>query len=328
MVYKCIKCNYESDKFRNMKKHMNIKKNCIKNFNIIDCSDNEVIVCSLISDYKNKNLDMNKIKNYKFTYKYKDLLYEKIDNIEKNKLKICNYCNLDCKNMYLLREHIIYECFENQMINQYENIREKEQHINNINNINNIIDNNGIVKINSDNTNITNNYILNINNPIPFDNNWDISEINEASKANIILSKYMYTILLKEILNNENNLNVIIDKNKNIGIVYKNDIDRYIRMEIKEIAGETMNKLKDSLLKITDELKNKEIYDESILDYKNKDIKNKHACYINNPETNKNVIHHLTCMYDDVKIISKKKMDENLSKIIIDNDKKLKKFSY
>jgi hypothetical protein len=300
----------------------------------------------LISDYKDKNLDINKIKNYKFTYKNKELLYDKIDTIEKNKLKICKYCNLDCKNMYILREHIIYECFENEMNNLSE-LRDKNK---NLTNINNIVDNNGTIKINSDNIlfsgtsvientqfsgNITNNYIVNINNPIPFDDNWDISEINDASKANIILSKYMYTILLNEIMSKENNLNVIIDKNKNVGIIYKNDIDRYIRMEIKEIAGETMNKLKSSLLKISDELKNKEIYDESILDYKNKDIKNKHACYINNPETNKNVNHHIISMYDNVKINSKKKMEDILNNSIISTDKndeivdkKIKKFAY
>ena len=45
---------------------------------------------------------------------------------------------------------------------------------------------------------------------------------------NCIYCKKTYTRLLEEILNDEINLNVIIDKEKDSGMVYKNDIDKYI----------------------------------------------------------------------------------------------------
>ena len=63
----------------------------------------------------------------------------------------------------------------------------------------------------------------------------------------------MYTKLLEEILKNEINLNIIIDKNDNSGMVYKNDIDTYIKMKIKDIIDKTMEKLKNHLLNFIDD---------------------------------------------------------------------------
>ena len=51
--------------------------------------------------------------------------------------------------------------------------------------------------------------------------------------------------LLEEILKNEINLNVIIDKDNDLGIVYKNDIDKYIQIKSKNIVDNTMIKLKN-----------------------------------------------------------------------------------
>ena len=112
---------------------------------------------------------------------------------------------------------------------------------NNNNNSNNNITNN----------NITNNIYLNIKNPIPFDDNWNISNIDNKDK--IIFSKIMYTNLLTEILKNEINLNVIIDKDNDSGIVYKNNIDKYIKMKSEDIIDKTMLKLKEHLLSINND---------------------------------------------------------------------------
>jgi hypothetical protein len=65
----------------------------------------------------------------------------------------------------------------------------------------------------------------------------------------------MYTGLLEEILKNEMNLNVIIDKENQSGIVYKNDIDKYIEMKSQDIVNNTMEKLKNQLLDINNETK-------------------------------------------------------------------------
>jgi len=53
----------------------------------------------------------------------------------------------------------------------------------------------------------------------------------------------MYTDLLEKILKNDINLNVIIDKEKESGMVYKNNIEQYIHMKMKDIIDKTMTKL-------------------------------------------------------------------------------------
>ena len=58
--------------------------------------------------------------------------------------------------------------------------------------------------------NITNIYVEIKQPPISFDNNWNLSQISEGDKSNIMISNFMYTKLLEEILKNEINLNVII----------------------------------------------------------------------------------------------------------------------
>jgi hypothetical protein len=59
----------------------------------------------------------------------------------------------------------------------------------------------------------------------------------------------MYKNFLKEILNNEINLNVVIDKeNNDYCMVYKNNIDKYIQMKSKDIVENTMKKLNCQLL--------------------------------------------------------------------------------
>jgi len=57
----------------------------------------------------------------------------------------------------------------------------------------------------------------------------------------------MYTELLEEILKNDINLNVIIDKDNDSGMVYKNNIDKYIQMKLKDIISNTMEKLNNHL---------------------------------------------------------------------------------
>jgi hypothetical protein len=51
-------------------------------------------------------------------------------------------------------------------------------------------------------------------------------------------------------MKNEINLNVIIDNENNSGMVYKNDIEKYIQMKSKDIVDNTMKKLSDHLIEI------------------------------------------------------------------------------
>ena len=65
----------------------------------------------------------------------------------------------------------------------------------------------------------------------------------------------MYTELFEEILKNNVNLNVIIDKEKKYGIVYKNNIDKYIKIELKDIILNTIDKLYNHLIYINNSQK-------------------------------------------------------------------------
>ena len=129
--------------------------------------------------------------------------------------------------------------------------------------------------------NITNNINFNfeIKSPIPFENNWDLSHISDGDKTDIIVSRYMYTKLLEQVLENDVNLNVILDKNKNSGLVYKDDLNKYCQMKINDIADKTMEKLHTQLHEIRTEnndtiedilIHSRRIIDKKMIDY-NKD---------------------------------------------------------
>jgi hypothetical protein len=330
--YKCRKCGYEKNLFRDMKNHININKSCIKDFSCMDLSNDEILIMTLMP-YSNgvQNFDFEKIKNYNNTYKNKNILLELLFDIDKTKIKKCLYCNKDFSKIKELKYHIIMDCFENEMCNK-KNINVENLNINNNTNENNANENNennANININTCNTinninsgtinninNINNvNIILNINNikPVPFDDNWTLSNLNNKDKANIMISKYMYSLLLTEILENNNNLNVIIDKEKDFGIVYKNDLEKYIKMEIKQIISNSMEKLQKNLLIINNDLKDNGTYDENYLSTKDKDIKHKFNVFKYDFKTSEIVNKCMTDIFDKKKDLSKKVMKDFLS---------------
>ena len=319
--YKCKKCGYQQNYFRDIKKHINIKKNCIIDFSCLELNNDEILIMSVIPYVNNKqDIDLSLIKNYKNTYKNKDLLFNDLSEIDKNKIKNCKYCNKSFTLIKDLKKHIIIECFENQMKNIADNNLNEINYINNYNIENTKIEGSKIENstINNTTNNITN-IIVNIENPLPFDDNWDITKISDNEKSHLMLSQLMYTHLLEEILKNNLNLNVIIDKNKEFGIVYKNDFKKYIKMEINEIISNSMEKLHNKLLDINNELKKNYFFDKNILDYKSKDIKNKYQCYINNEDTKKKVNEYITDIFDTKKDDSYELMKKILSNEITNN---------
>ena len=297
--YKCRKCGYKTKFFRDLMNHINIMKTCIKDFSCLDLTNDEIFILSLIPYYDNKQkIDPNKIKNYRHTYKNKQLLLNDLFSIDTNKIKTCKYCNTKFSKIQNLKEHVITECFENEMGKNINNI-------NVTNTVNNIINNNNI-------TNIT----VKIDHPIAFDENWDTSKITESDKCQLIISKLMYTKLLGEILKNDSNLNVIIDTNKDFGIVYKNESEKYIKMEIKEIIENSMGKIHKKLLEINEDLKKTGLYEDFVTDYKRKDIDNKHQCYINNIDTKEKVNNFIANVFNNKKEESLKIMKDYLSNSI------------
>lgn len=247
-IYLCKRCELLNTKhFNDLKKHLNRKFPCKKNHNSMMYSNDQIIALSLIPSNTQPYINLDEIEHLKDTELLelnKNELFEELENIDKDKNKSCKYCNKEFSNKQCLKKHFIIECYYNYLLSKKESLN----NINNIdiNNSNNLNINNSSVNSN----NITNNNIninLEVKTPIPFVNDWDISKISEGDRTKIYVSEYMYKNLLEEILKNELNLNVVIDKNKKSGMVYKDDINKYIQMKSRDIVDNTMEKLNSHL---------------------------------------------------------------------------------
>jgi len=278
--YKCKRCGlFETIYYSGIKKHCDRKKYCKKNINYINLSDDQILCLTLLPYYDNihciKLEDIKHLDKSNILDNNKRELFDLLNNIEKNKIKTCNYCNQKFNYITDLKKHVILHCF-------FNSLKKEVDKNNNIDSINNLYNN-------CDINNNTNNYIffeINTPNktPIPFDNDWDISKISDGDKSKIMISNFMYTKLLDEILKNNENLNVIIDKEKESGMVYKNDNEQYKQMTLQDIVDTTMTKLHKHLNDINkndngESLKEvitftRQIIDKKYIDYnKNDDIK-------------------------------------------------------
>ena len=314
--YSCKICDdYFTKNVSEITRHLSRQKQCMRSINSFNYSNDQLIILTLISN-KDNNLKtkINKIdKNNDLIYKNKIEILDNIKLIDKQKLKKCTLCNKDFSKISELKEHFLMECF-------YKS--KKEEVHNNIqislidsNNTTNNTTTNNTNSNNTINNNITNNIYLNIKNPIPFDNDWNISNID---KEKLIFSKIMYTNLLTEILKNEINLNVIIEKDNDSGIVYKNDIDKYIKMKSEDIIDKTMLKLKEHLLSINNDSQDYFIKDFLIMS--KKVIEKKYDDYIeNNDNLKANVSNIIKNIYntkkDDALEVSKTVLNNDLSTI-------------
>ncbi len=86
-----------------------------------------------------------------------------------------------------------------------------------------------------------------------FDEDWSIEHINDYFKLFILLSKTKYTDFLEEIMKNRENLNIILEKNTDSALVYKNQIDFYVKIKIKDFFEQLMIKINIQLQKIFDD---------------------------------------------------------------------------
>ena len=250
LKYICKRCNNKTTTHINdLKKHLMKKKKCPLDKNtFVKYSNDQILVLSLIPYEDDKQcIDESEIEHLEKSdriSKNMNQLFDDLCMIQKDKLKCCKYCNKEFPKISDLKKHVLISCFLNEI--DKKNKSTSDININgDYNLINNSINNNFIT--NNNNVNI----YLNIKNPVPFDEKWNLSEINRLTKIGLIFSNFMYSELLEHILQNENNLNVIIDKDNNSGMVYKNDIDKYIEMKSKDIVYKTMEKLHDNLLDIT-----------------------------------------------------------------------------
>jgi hypothetical protein len=278
--YYCKKCSYKTINFNDLLKHINKQKKCNKNIESYQYSEDQLIVLTLIP-YVNgtQNIDLTDIEYLKESDLLNDNIKELLDslkNIDITKSKICKYCNEEHKKIIDLKKHIIISCFHKELDKRKIDKERNEQSIiieGNNNSLSNCLNN-----YSTTNNNITNNIYFELKNPIPFDDDWDISKIDSLAKGGILINNLMYTTLLDEILKNETNLNVILDKKNDSGIVYKNDIDKYIKMRSKDIVNNTMVKLRKQLLDITSE--SKDIFFNDCIEYSKAIINNKYNEYV------------------------------------------------
>lgn len=327
--YKCINCDYSSSIFTDIKRHIIAKKSCLKNLDENNgLTKDQILILSLLpyDENNNQKINRNNIKNYKNIYINKRLLINLLSENDKNKKKICNFCSMSFNKIQELREHIILNCFEKQVLKNELNDKDNIISSNTINNItnHNIIQQNITQQNITQQNNIcynTTNITFNIQNPISFDKNWDVSDINEFSKkCEILCSDIMYTSLLQKILENSNNLNVIIDKQKNIGFVYKNENEKYVEMNPNDIAENSMEKLHNNLIELNNNIHDKNCFFSSQIKFNEERIKKKLIDYKELNDTKQKVNDYITEMFD-----KKKKESLDISKNI---DSKLLELGY
>ena len=301
--YKCKICNFKTTLLGDMKRHLERTYICKMKPNMYfeNSIDQNIILSLLPDDERFKDLIIKvKSKDYKDLYQSRRrLLMRRLSGHEDDK-KCCSYCNKKFSKIQELREHVLIDCFLEEILEKNNILKndnttsiinnniDNSQIINNIDNSHNIDNSQKITNItnidNSTNINSINidnstNIILNIQTPISFDKSWDISDIDTVSKKlEILCSDVLYTKLLKKILENKNNLNFVYDKKNNVGFVYKNDNEKYIDMDINDIVDTSMKKLHENLLEISSDVKN----------HKNSDNHPEYASYCNEKEININ----------------------------------------
>jgi hypothetical protein len=288
MYYECKSCFHITKQKIEMIRHLNRKNKCIrKNIDSIKYSDSEIYELSIEKKYNDD---------------------DKINNNDKNDIKfICIYCNISFHNKSNLNRHLQNK--KCMIINK------------NINIINNNTNNN------TNNTNILNqqNNIININLSIvkPFEDEWDVSKIDQTLRNMLVLSNMKYTKTLEHILDNETNLNVMINDESDSGLVYTNNIEKFTPMSITDIIDKSMDKLHKQLSIFYNDLKNTNEYmlDDNVLEQvkdatdkkyedfkKNKTINLKVKEFITNIYNNKRnetlKIYDLLCNNDDKDLIN------------------------
>jgi merozoite surface protein 8 len=299
-----------------MKRHLEKRKKCIIKDNINNLSENELYNLSLkkhiniINTYNKENLN----ENYDSTDNFKnnndindnnndinDNNNNEINNNEINKLindmnhNYCEKCDKFFYNKSNLNKHF------------KKNICDKNSKKNNIQNIgvqNNIINNNQKI------INININYIKG------FDEDWDVSKIDDIKKGEILLSNSKFSKTLENILKNDVNLNVILnnDDDNDVGVVYKNKKNRYEPMKNKDIIEMSMEKIYKHLKDFYKEITKNNINDLSESALKNEliELEKKYSRFFNLEDAQDIVRKSFTQIYDTHKKDAEKKFYELL----------------
>jgi hypothetical protein len=293
--YECFRCKYRSKRNSDMKRHLNRKVKCPKNIDSYTYSDEDLYNMSLIlheDDVIDDNTEITDISNSDTNLqnnicKYCFKIFSRPDNVKRHQKNFCKKS---------INKNDIIKPYQNQNI------------INNITNIDNHTNNqtnNNIIIINTNNTSLK-----------PFDGEWTIEHIDSYLKQLILLSETKYTDLLDEILKNKENLNVIIEKDSNSGLVYKNENELYVNMKVKEIIDLSMQKLYEQLSSLYSNVLNNQIsykINTNLIENEKKILDNKFEDYCNNNDTQNIVSNLFTNIYEKNKFEAIKMSDNILS---------------
>ena len=327
--YICKNCNWNTDHLGSMERHLLLKnKNKCSNINKKDFAlynIDERFVFSIIPHEEIEKYKVDQNKNIKNIHLHINELIEKIKFIYLHKIKNCPYCNINCKNYQKLKNHVILKCF---MDSKNKNNSENNININENNITSSILTiNNNNSNNNSNNTNITiENINIEIKYPVSFtEQDWNLEKIDEKRQQIISIHKFAYSSLLKEILKNNINNNVYIDKNNMTthGLVFINNDTKFIPMSIDNIMDRSMHQLNKLLIYINKkfQLDCEKEYDLNINDIirKKNNINKKYNSFLESKQTKEDVKILFTEIFNDYNDVSKKLYDEFMM-IINNND--------
>jgi hypothetical protein len=239
-----------------MKRHLSKKIKCHRLIESYKIKDNEIEELSLtpITENEIKNINDLLCNNIEDTKNNFNNIEDYIAYIDKNNEKKCIYCEKIFFRKYELKRHVLSSC------KKKSNILTKTDNSDNINNDLNdksklVINNNQ--QINNQQINNIQINVFNDKNIInSFDNDWDVTDIDLQKKILLFLADNKYSKTMEEILKNNKNLNVLFDKSSDTGLVYKNDIDKFINIKSDDIIISIIYKLYSHLINFYDEIKN------------------------------------------------------------------------
>ena len=296
--FKCARCEYISKQKIDMKRHLEKIKKC----KILNNSDNKSASQLYFESLTPYNIDCGLDLN--------------IEIKEKDKKFLCEKCNLKCSSKSNLNKH---------MKNSQKCKNNYEENLNNIqhNTLNNTTINNIAVQNNAENiiqNNIVNNININVKSLRGFEEDWNISNITDEMRKNLLLSDTRFTNTLRNILENDENLNVIL-KDESTGIIYKFKSDEYEAMHVKDILQISMDKIYKHLRDFLNDAINIDKKDNKII---MKQIDDKYFEYTKNLKIKKDVNGYLSEIFNDNKNKSVEKfiekLDEKKDDLIIGSD--------
>lgn len=214
---------------------------------------------------------------YELSFIKKKAILEEKENDSKF---ICEHCNKSFSRNYNLKVHQENRCKKNTT---------KEEQINNITNYNTLNTTNNT--LNTTNNNIMVNILCN-----PFENKFDISHIDQLTKMDLIIN-IIYTKALEHILENKNNLNLLLEDDHETAVVYKNEKEKFVRMNKSEFTKNIMQNMKNTLSCMNDETSKNPYLTERIDEI----INLKYNKYTEEKQTN-DIVNEMICkIYDQKK---------------------------